>query len=193
MGSKGTKNLSKEDYENCLSQFNDYFLNSKAELKIEKNKEELYKIFDENNKKIVIFPFIKKFLENEKKGKIINKMQEIFISLNDQFEIIHKKDEEETKKFSNTDDNNEKNIINAIYISKILDDDDIEDVKIHDYAVYLYGEDVVKEIEKGNNENIDEDFKKYNDDKLEPTEKEIEEKFIEICKEKKIDPKNYVK
>ena len=195
MGSKESKDLNKDDYENYLSQISDYFLNSKADLKIEENKKELYKKFDEINKKATLFSFIKKFLKNEKKGKIINKMQEIFISLNDQFEIIHKKDEEETKKFSNTVDNNEKNIINAIYISKILEgEEEINDVKIHDYAVYLYGEDVVEEIEKGNNENIDEDFKKYNDDnddKLEPTEKEIEEKFIEICDEKQIDPKNY--
>ena len=71
------------------------------------------------------------------------------------------------------------------------DENDIEDVKIHDYAVYLYGEEVVEEIETGNNENIDEDFKKYFEEDFDITQEEIEEKFIEICKEKNIDPKNY--
>ena len=134
---------------------------------------------------------IKFLLEKEKKDKILNKMKKIFVSLYDQYEKIHKKEDEEIKIFSENIDNNEKNIINAIYISKIIDDDDIDDIKIHNYAVYLYGNDVVEEIEDGKNKNIDLDFKKFNEDEFNIKSEEIKEKFIEICKEKNIQPKNY--
>ena len=118
-------------------------------------------------------------------------MKKFFVSLYNQYEKIHKKEDEEIKIFSENIDNNEKNIINAIYISKIIDDDDIDDVKIHNYAVYLYGNDVVEEIEDGKNKNIDLDFKKFNEDEFNIKSEEIKEKFIEICKEKNIQPKNY--
>ena len=65
-----------------------------------------------------------------------------------------KKKKNGNKKFSENVNEKEKDIINAIYISKILDDLNILDVKIHDYAVYLYGEYVVEKIEYGNNKNI---------------------------------------
>ena len=102
------------------------------------------------------------------------------------YDEIHKKEEDDTKKFSENIDKKEKNIINAIYISKILDDDDINfyNIKIHDNIIYLYGEDTVENIEEDNNKNIDEDFKKYNNDDFYIKKEEIEKKFNEIFKKK---------
>ena len=191
MGNKGTKDLESTDYEDCCQAFNDYFLKQKKELKLEKCIKEIDTKFVEKAKKSVIFNYIKTLLEKEKKKYILDKMQKIFASLSTQYDEIHKKEEEGFKKFSENISNNEKNIINAIYISKILEDDDINEVKVHDYAEYLYGEDEVKKIEDGENENIDEDFKKFYNDEINITEEEIKSKFIEICNEKKIDPKNY--
>ena len=192
MGNKGTKDLEKTDYEECCQAFNDYFLNSKKKLELEKSIKDVDTKFDEKAKKSIIFKFIKSLLEKEKKKNIIDKMQNIFASLSTQYDEIHKKEEEEGfQKFSENISNNEKNIINAIYISKISDDEDINEVKIHEYAKYLYGEDEVKKIEDGKNENIDEDFKKFDEDEFNITEDEINAKFIEICKEKNIDPNNY--
>jgi len=187
--SKELKDLDKENYENSCSDFTDeYIIKQKDELELDKTNNEIDKKIEEKAKKNVVFDFIKKLLEKEKKEKIINKMQDIFGSLIDQYDEIHRKEEEDIKKFSENINNNEKNIINAIYISKIFEN---ENIKIHDYAVYLYGTDVVEEIEKGNNENIDEDFKKFNEDDFDVTQDEINKKFIEICKKKNIDPEKY--
>ena len=185
MGNKNPKEIKKSDYENFCSKFNDYFIKEKNNL--ENIKKEIDKKIEEKEEKTIIFNLIKNLLEKEKKEKILNKFQEIFVNLFDKYEKIHRKEEENIKKIS---DDNKKNIINVIYISKIFEKE-IEDFKIHDYAVYLFGEDVVKEIENGNDKNIDEDFKKYFDDKIEIKQEEIEEKFNEICKSKNIDPKNY--
>ena len=86
-------------------------------------------------------------------------MKEIFIKLFEQYEQIYRKEEDPVKTFSDSADENEKNIINAIYISKIFDDEIEEDNKSHDYAAYLYSEDAVNEIKEGNNKIIDEDMK----------------------------------
>ena len=194
MGNKGTKDLEKEDYEGSCVAFKDFLKGQEEELKIDEAKNNINKKFDEKAKKDIILVFIKTLIEKEKKEKILKNMKEIFIKLFEQYDQIHKKEEDPFKTFSETADENEKNIINAIYISKIFDDEeDIEDAKIHDYAVYLYGDDVVNEIEEGKNKNIDEDFKNYKDDKIDPTKEEINEKFNEICKEKNIDPEKYDK
>ena len=202
MGNKGTKDLEKEEYEESCKIFKDFLTGQEKELKIEEAKNNINKKFDDKAKKDIILVFIKTLIEKEKKEKILKNMKEIFINLFKQYDQIHKKEDDPVKTFSETADVNEKNIINAIYISKIFDDEeDIEDAKIHDYAVYLYGEDEVKKIEDGENENIDEDFKSYKDDKFdsekqeifEPKKDEINEKFKEICKEKGIDPEKYDK
>ena len=198
MGSKGTKDLKNEEYQESCETLRDFLSGQVEELKIEEAKKDIIKKFNEKTKKNTILTFIKKLIEKEKKEKILKNMKEIFIKLFDQYEKIHKKDEDDEKTFSDTADENEKNIINAIFISKLLEDiidkEDVknyEDAKIHDYAVYLYGEDAVNDIEEGNNKNIDEDFKNYKDDNLEPKEEEIDEKFKEFCQELKIDPEKY--
>ena len=193
MGNKDSKDITKDDYKGCCEIFKDSLSGEKDNLKLEDTKKDVFQKIEQKIKKNTIFIFIKTLLEKEKKEKIINKMIDIFQSLFEQYEQIHRKEDDPVKTFSQTAEQIEKNIINAIYISKILEDEiDDEDAKIHDYAVYLYGEDAVNEIEEGNNKNIDEDFKNYkDDDKLEPTEKEINEKFNEFCKEKSIDPEKY--
>ena len=174
MGNKGTKDLEKEEYEESCKIFKDFLTGQEKELKIEEAKNNINKKFDDKAKKDIILVFIKTLIEKEKKEKILKNMKEIFINLFKQYDQIHKKEDDPVKTFSETADDNEKNIINAIYISKIFDDEeDIEDAKIHDYAVYLYGEDEVKKIEDGENENIDEDFKSYKDDKFDSEKQEI--------------------
>ena len=185
MGNKSPEKIEKDDYENCCSTFNDYFMKAKKELYLEKLKKDILKKIEEGHQKTIDF-FIKSLLVKEKIEKILNKMKEVFESLEKQEKI----QKNENLIFSENINYNEENIINAIYISKILDDDDINDVKIHDYAVYLYGEDVVEEIEEGNNKNIDEDFKKYNDDDFDITQEEINAKFNEFSKENNIYPEN---
>ena len=189
MGNRNMKEISEEDYQECCAAFNQYLSGKKnEEINVEKQKNETEKKFDENASKNIIERFIKNLLEKEKKEKILNNMIDVFVFLNDLYEVINKK-EDDTKTFSDNVNENEKNIINAIYISKIFeDDDDINDVKIHDYAVYLYGEDVVEEIEEGNNKNINEDFKNFNKDDFEITEEEINAKFIEFCQKKGKNP-----
>ena len=198
MGSKGTKDLKNEEYKESCETLRDFLSGQVEELKIEEAKKDITKKFNEKTKKNTILTFIKKLIEKEKKEKILKNMKEIFIKLFEQYEKIHKKDEDAEKTFSDTADENEKNIINAIFISKLLEDiidkEDVknyEDAKIHDYAVYLYGEDAVNDIEEGNNKNIDEDFKNYKDDNLEPNDNEIDKKFKEFCQELKIDPEKY--
>ena len=193
MGIKGTKDLTKEEYQECCGTIKDILDGQKNTFKteVEKKKNEIMKKFDENAKKPSILDFIKPLIEKEKKEKILKNMIEIFIKLNDQYEQIHKKEENSFKTFSEPANDIDKNIINAIYISKIFEDDIDEDAKIHDYAVYLYSENVVNEIEEGNNNNIVEDFKNYKDDNLESTKEENNKKFNEFCKEKGIDPEKY--
>ena len=193
MGSKGTKDLQKEDYQECCEAINDFLSGQKNELKIEDLKNDIMEKLDKKIKKATVFIFIKNLLEKEKKEKIFNKMIDIFQSLYEQFEQIHRKENDDVKTFKETADDNDKNIINAIFISNIFDSEIDDDAKIHDYAVYLYGEDAVKEIEDGKNKNIDEDFKNFFDDNFELTDEEKNEKFNEFCKEKNIDPKKYDK
>ena len=194
MGNKDSKEIEQTDYEECCNAFAQNLLGKKNDEKdVEKEKKDIDIKFEEKAKKKIIETFIKKLLVKEKNEKIFDKMQNVFVSLIDQYENIHRKEEEDIKKFSDNVNENEKNIINAIYISKKLDDDDIEDVKIHDYAVYLYGEDVVEQIEEGNNKNIDDEIKNFFEDKINITENEINEKFIEICKGKGKNPEDFDK
>ena len=127
MGNKHPQNIEKEDYENCCKTFKDFLSKLKNELDLEKVKNTIVKKIDEKTKKNLVFKFIENYLEKEKKEKILNKMQEIFVYLFEHYEKIHRKEQD---KFSDYVDNNEKNIINAIYISKILEDEiDDEDDK----------------------------------------------------------------
>ena len=193
MGSKGTKDLQKEDYQGCCEAIKDFLSGQIKGLKVEDTKDDIMEKLDKKIKKATVFIFIKNLLEKEKKEKIFNKMIDIFQSLYEQFEQIHRKENDDVKTFKETADDNDKNIINAIFISNIFDSEIDDDAKIHDYAVYLYGEDAVKEIEDGKNKNIDEDFKNFFDDNFEPTDEEKNKKFNEFCKEKNIDPKKYDK
>ena len=130
MGNKAPKEIEKDDYQECCKLFKDYFFDMKQKLQIENLKKDIDKKIDEKVKKTVLLIFIKHLLEKEKKERIINKIIDIFSSLFDQYEKIYRKKDDEIKKFSENVDNNEKNIINAIYISKILEDEiDDEDDK----------------------------------------------------------------
>ena len=54
----------------------------------------------------------------------------------------------------------------------------------------MYDEEEVEKVEKGENEYINEAFKKYNDDDIEPTDEEINKKYNDICNENGISPEN---
>ena len=116
----------------------------------------------ENAKKNTILSFIRNLIREEEIKRILEEMEKIFRNLIDKYEINHIEENEIKKTFSGNINENEKNVINAIYISKKIDEDDIgEDIgiSIHDYAVKLYDEHEVEKIECGENEYINKDFK----------------------------------
>ena len=151
----------------------------------EKKKEIIKKIKYDKIKIKSVQPFIKSLIQDEERKRILEEMEKIFRNLINEYEINHIEENENKKTFSENIDENEKNVINAIYISKNIDE---EYLSFHYYAVNLYDEKEVEKIEKGENENINEDFKKYND--IEPTDEEINKKYNEICEKFGIEPKN---
>ena len=192
MGSEESKN---EAYENRCKDFLDYFKGEKENLKLEKQNDDLIKKIREE-KITKIKSFIKKLIQDEEKKNCFDEMEKIFLNLIDKYDINHIEDNENKKTFSENIDDNEKNVINAIYISKIIDE---EDLSIHDYALELYDEKEVEKIEKGDNKNINEVFKKYeklnsendeNKDDIEPSDEEINNKYNQICTKNGIIPQN---
>ena len=190
MGNEESENKereNKEKFQELCQNFLDYFKGEMNHLKLDEKKNDIIKKIKENPKKNYILMFIKNLIQNEEKKRILEEMVEIFRNLIDEFEINHLIEEYENKKtFSGNIDENEKNVINAIYISKNIEEEE-EGLSIHDIAVKLYNEEEVDKIEFGENENIYKDFKKYFDDDIEPTEEEINKKYNEICEENGID------
>ena len=171
--------------QDVFNDFLDYFLGERNKLNFnleKKEKEIIKKIKEDKAKKHTVNTFIKKLIQEEEKKKILDEMEKIFQNLIDKYKINKV---ENKKTFSGNIDENDKYFLNAIYISKNIEDDEIS---IHDYAIKLYDEKEVEEIEKGENENINEDFKKYFNDEIEPTDEEINEKYDKICKENDIKP-----
>ena len=132
----------------------------------------------------------------KKKKNCFDEMEKIFLNLIDKYDINHIEDNENKKTFSENIDDNEKNVINAIYISKNIGE---EYLSFHDYAKDLYDEKEVEKIEKGDNKNINEVFKKYeklnsendeNKDDIEPSDEEINNKYNQICTKNGIIPQN---
>ncbi len=195
---KYNKILEEIFYIDCCADFLDYFKSEMNYLKLEEKKYDIIKLFKENAKKNIVLIFIKKLIQDEEKKRILEEMVKIFRNLIKEYEINHieenenkktfseKIEENENKKtFSEKIEENEKNVINAIYISKIIGE---KNLSIHDYAVNLCDEEKIEKIEKGENENINEVFKKYND--IKPTDEEINKKYNEICEKFGIEPKN---
>ena len=180
---KYNKILEEIFYIDCCADFLDYFKSEMNYLKLEEKKYDIIKKIKENAKKNIVLIFIKKLIQDEEKKKILEKMEKIFLNLIKEYEINHIKENENKKTFSEKIEENEKNVINAIYISKIIGE---KNLSVHDYVVNLYDEEKVEKIEKGENENINEVFKKYND--IEPTDEEINQKYIEICEKFGIEP-----
>ena len=189
MGNKSPKTITKEEYQDGCSDFIDFITKEKTSLKIDEKKNKIINKIKEKEKISIIYDFIKDLLKNIEKEKILNQMMDVFEVLIEQYEFNHKKEDDEDDKkkfFYESISDNEKNIINAIYISKLFDNDE---VNIHDYAESLYDEDEVEKIENGNNKYINEEFKKY--DTYEPQENEIKNKFKEICEEINVNPEEY--
>ena len=70
----------------------------------------------------------------KKKKRILEEMVKIFRNLIVKYEINHIEENENKKTFSEKIEENEKNVINAIYISKIIGE---KNLSVHDYAVNL--------------------------------------------------------
>ena len=191
MGNKSPKSITKEEYQDGCKDFIDCITKEKTALNIDEKKNKIINKIKEKENINAIYGFLKNLIKNIEKEKILNQMMDVFEVLIEQYELNHiKEDDEDDKKkfFSKSVTDNENNIINAIYISKLLDN---EDINIHDYVVSIYDEDEVENIEKGNNKNINEAFKKY--DMYEPQENEIKNKFKEICEEINVNAEEYNK
>ena len=121
----------------------------------------------------------------KKRTEIILTIEKIFENLKNSFDknkIINSK-----KNFNN--DENDINIINAIFIEKKLNDLDENDEEnenlktpIKDYAIKLYNDDFDK-IENGLDERINKEFKNYFDDEIEPEPQEIKNEYDKLFKE----------
>ncbi len=184
MGNEEFEN--KEKFQELCQDFSGYLKYKKYNLKLDEKKNTIIKKIKENAKKNTILSFIRNLIVFEERKRILEEMEEIFLNLIYNYEINHIEENEIKKTFSGNIDENEKNVINAIYISRQIDEDDIgEDIgiSIHDYAVKLYDEDEVEKIERGENEYINKKFIKYFYDEIEPTKEEINKKYNEICKE----------
>ena len=66
MGSKGTKDLTKEEYQECCGTFKDYLLGERNSLNTEEAKRNVIKKFEETPKKAQLFTFIETLIEKER-------------------------------------------------------------------------------------------------------------------------------
>ena len=136
------KEMDQDKYEESFENFDDFYRGEKITFKRAKEVDFEKKL----NEKKSIDSFVEKLLESEKKEPILEEMNKIFQELKKNYDLNHKNDDDGKKSFLDNIDENKKNWINAIYISKnIIEDND--DFNIHDYAVYLYNEEEVKDIE----------------------------------------------
>jgi len=206
------RTITKDEYENFIDEFiseklqGEKFKNNEEEEKDKiKNKLDLLKKYN------IVKTYIKKILEKKKKKKIVSEMIEIFDQLKNKFS--ENKITEKKKKLSN--DKNDINVINAIFIEKKINENDneedenqitedenqikedenqikedknqIKEVKnqIKEYAMELY-EDDFDTIENGLDDRIDKKYKSYFEDEIEVEENEIKNEYDELCKENNI-------
>lgn len=188
---KNFKEITEVDYKKSFESFKDFYLSEKDTLKKneKKHKDDIIKRISEKQKKTILDEYVKSLLKCEKKLIVLEEIKKVFDYLKDNFELNKINDDDNKRSLleDDGDDQNKKNCINAIYISKQIIDDD--DFKIHDYAVYLFNKDEVSQIENGQNKKINEDFINYQN--YEPNIEEINKKLNDIFDELKIEPKNY--
>ena len=178
MGNEEFEN--KEKFQELCQDFSGYLKYKKYNLKLDEKKNTIIKKIKENAKKNTILSFIRNLIVFEERKRILEEMEEIFLNLIDNYEINHIEENEIKKTFSGNIDENEKNVINAIYISRQIDED-IE-ISIHDYAVKLYDEYEVEKIEQGENEYINKKYIKYFYDEIEPTKEETNKNIMKYVK-----------
>jgi len=178
--------MDEDKYKESFEHFDDFYGGEKSKFKRIKETDFEKKL---NEIKIIesIEPFVKDLVEAEKKEPILDEMKKVFQELKENFNLNHKNnDGEEKKSLLDNIDKNKENCINAIYISKNIIED--EDFKIHDYAEFLFNKEEVKDIEVGNNNKINPNFKLYKEFNAE--KEEIEKRRNEIIAELKIDLKD---
>ena len=179
-------NISKENYEKFFEDFINEKIKPKiCQYKVDEEKQTIKKKLNIKNEYESVKLFIKNYLTIKKRTEIILTIEKIFENLKNSFDknkIINSK-----KNFNN--DENDINIINAIFIEKKLNDlgendEENENLKtpIKDYAIKLYNDDFDK-IENGLDERINKEFKNYFDDDIEPESQEIKNEYDKLFKE----------
>ena len=180
-------NISKGNYE----KFFEDFINEKIkpqifQYKVDEEKQTIKKKLNKTNEYESVKLFIKNYLIIKKRTEIISNMEKIFETLKNSFD----KNKLITSKKNLMNDENDINIINAIFIEKKLndlseDDEENENPKtpIKDYALKLYNDDFDK-IENGLDYRINKEFKNYfDDDDIEPEPQEIKNEYDKLFKE----------
>ena len=177
-------NITKENYEKFFEDFINENIKPKiCQYKVEEGKQTIKNALNKTNEYESVKFFIKNYLITKKKIEINLNIEKIFESLKNSFD---KNKLISSKKDLTNDDENDINVINAIYIEKKLNEIEKENenqkTSIKDYAIELYNNDF-DNIENGLDERINKEFKDYFNEDIVPEENEIKNEYDELCKE----------
>ena len=177
-------NITKENYEKFFEDFINENIKPKiCQYKVEEGKQTIKNALNKTNEYESVKFFIKNYLITKKKIEINLNIKKIFESLKNSFD---KNKLISSKKDLTNDDENDINVINAIYIEKKLNEIEKENenqkTSIKDYAIELYNNDF-DNIENGLDERINKEFKDYFNEDIVPEENEIKNEYDELCKE----------
>ncbi len=176
-------NITKENYEKFFEDFINENIKPKiCQYKVEEGKQTIKNALNKTNEYESVKFFIKNYLITKKKIEINLNIKKIFVSLKNSFD----KNKLISSKKDLTNDENDINVINAIYIEKKLNEIEKENenqkTSIKDYAIELYNNDF-DNIENGLDERIIKEFKDYFNEDIVPEENEIKNEYDELCKE----------
>ena len=176
-------NITKENYEKFFEDFINENIKPKiSQYKVEEGKQTIKNALNKTNEYESVKFFIKNYLITKKKIEINLNIEKIFESLKNSFD----KNKLISSKKDLTNDENDINVINAIYIEKKLNEIEKENenqkTSIKDYAIELYKNDF-DNIENGIDKRIIKEFKDYFNEDIVPEENEIKNEYDELCKE----------
>ena len=176
-------NITKENYEKFFEDFINENIKPKiSQYKVEEGKQTIKNALNKTNEYESVKFFIKNYLITKKKLEINLNIKKIFVSLKNSFD----KNKLISSKKDLTNDENDINVINAIYIEKKLNEIEKENenqkTSIKDYAIELYNNDF-DNIENGLDKRIIKEFKDYFNEDIVPEENEIKNEYDKLCKE----------
>jgi len=179
-------NISNENYKKFFEDLINEKIKPKInQYKVDEEKQTIKRKLKKTKDYESVKPFIKNYLTFKKKTEIISNIEKIFENLKNSFD----KNKLINSKKNLINDENDINIINAIFIEKKLNDlsendeeNENQKTPIKDYAIKLYNDDF-ENIENGLDERINKEFKNYFDDDIEPESQEIKNEYDKLFKE----------